>query len=170
MEKIDVEEKVCCCCSQTCHAEEGKYPAVVFSGIDHDNPSESEQFVCEDCSIDFEEYDNGFVRRLDCAHCGDEINTKSVRRVPYKVSEGMTMEIHVCEECAKKLLACSAIRKGESEAKDIPFCDLKAGDTVFCQGIPIVIEEDAHYSGDATYDGYLAYGTDGESLFPEDVD
>ena len=50
------------------------------------------------------------------------------------------------------------------------FTEIEAGDTVFVNGKPIVVGDDAHYSGDASYDGWLLYDTNGEGWFPEDLD
>ena len=57
----------------------------------------------------------------------------------------------------------------DGERMTVPFCDLLAGDILTDPRYPTVIVEDgAHYSGDASYDGYLFYGTDEHSYFPED--
>ena len=53
----------------------------------------------------------------------------------------------------------------------IPFSELKAND-VAClpNGVNICIGEDAHISGDATYEGWLVYDDHGNSYFPEDFE
>lgn len=50
------------------------------------------------------------------------------------------------------------------------FRNLKKGDIVFVKGAAHRLQEDAHLCGDSTYDGYLTYDMDGESLFSEDID
>lgn len=52
----------------------------------------------------------------------------------------------------------------------VPFEDIRKEDTFFVGGNPYMAREDAHRSGDASYDGYLIYDTDGNSWFPGDVD
>lgn len=61
------------------------------------------------------------------------------------------------------------IRRGETELSSSEFCDLSEGDTVFQNGNPIILDSDAHYSGDSDYDGYLFY-SNGQGFFPEDID
>ena len=61
------------------------------------------------------------------------------------------------------------VKKGSEILSRAAFKDLKAGDTFFIKGIPHVAKEDAHLSGDASYDGYLVDDRDGESWFPEDL-
>lgn len=61
-------------------------------------------------------------------------------------------------------------RKGTSVYSMAPFETLKAGDTVFRNGISIDVAEDAHHSGDAAYDGYLIYDKEQNGWFPEDLD
>lgn len=62
------------------------------------------------------------------------------------------------------------IREGAVEVSLVPFESVKRGDTIFLNDSPFVCDEDAHQSGDASYDGFLLYGEDGESYFPEDLD
>ena len=62
------------------------------------------------------------------------------------------------------------IRVGETSPEEVAFEDICDGDTFFVNGVPYVADGDAHYSGDASYDGYLVYSMDGESWFPEDLD
>ena len=64
----------------------------------------------------------------------------------------------------------SCIRKGDTKVQEVTFESLRAGDTIFVKGCARIVEEDAHYSGDASYDGYLLYDTEGESWFPRDLD
>ena len=57
------------------------------------------------------------------------------------------------------------IRNGEQQT--VYFCDLSYGDY-----IPVIgetVDIGAHYSGDASYDGWLFYDQNGNSWFPEDV-
>lgn len=52
-----------------------------------------------------------------------------------------------------------------------PFSELKAGNVVMDNEFnTIVVAEDAHLSGDASYDGYLFYDYKGDSWFPESFD
>lgn len=62
------------------------------------------------------------------------------------------------------------IKKGTAALTGILFHELKAGDTFFQNGKPITVGEDAHLSGDASYDGYLVYDRNGNGYFPEDAD
>ncbi len=48
----------------------------------------------------------------------------------------------------------------------VSFADIRAGDYVIA--IDAVVKEGAHFSGDASYDGYLFYDTDDNGWFPED--
>ena len=51
----------------------------------------------------------------------------------------------------------------------ISFEDLKKGDKVVgTRGPKFTVGEDAHLSGDASYNGYIVYDTEGNSYFPED--
>lgn len=61
-------------------------------------------------------------------------------------------------------------RMGDSHISLASFESLKAGDTVFHLGTPVEVAEDAHFSGDASYPGYLFYDPEGEGWFPEDLD
>lgn len=61
------------------------------------------------------------------------------------------------------------IRAGEKNPMRSLFSEIKKGDTFFIKGQPCICEIDAHESGDASYDGYLLYDTDGDSWFPEDL-
>ena len=45
---------------------------------------------------------------------------------------------------------------------------LEDGDTFTVNGVTHIADGDSHYSGDATYDGYIVYDTDGNSWFEED--
>lgn len=61
------------------------------------------------------------------------------------------------------------LRDGEEE--NVPFCELLAGDIILPSGFnkeEIFVAEDAHYSGDSDYDGYLFYDVDGCDWYPED--
>lgn len=51
-----------------------------------------------------------------------------------------------------------------------PFYALKAGDVILDDDGKVLctVGEDAHVSGDASYDGWLFYDTKGNSYFPED--
>lgn len=62
------------------------------------------------------------------------------------------------------------VKKGTAALTGILFRDLKAGDTFFQNGKPIMVGEDAHLCGDASYGGYLAYDRNGNGYFPEDAD
>lgn len=62
------------------------------------------------------------------------------------------------------------VKKGTAALTGILFRDLKTGDTFFQNGKPIMVGEDAHLCGDASYDGYLVYDRNGNSYFPEDAD
>ena len=64
----------------------------------------------------------------------------------------------------------SAIRKGAQIIEEVVFESLHEGDTVFVGGGTCVVGEDAHYSDDASYDGYLFYDVDGNGWFPEDLE
>lgn len=61
-------------------------------------------------------------------------------------------------------------KNGEGPTVLEDFRNLKKGDIVFVKGAAHRLKEDAHLCGDSTYDGYLAYDMDGESLFSEDID
>lgn len=50
------------------------------------------------------------------------------------------------------------------------FYELKKGDTFFRGGVPHVVDIDAHFSVDSSYDGYLLYDEDGNDWYPEDLD
>ena len=52
----------------------------------------------------------------------------------------------------------------------VPFREIKKGDKVPTRNPdhPIIVGENAHLSGDAAYDGWLFYDTNGNSYFPED--
>lgn len=62
------------------------------------------------------------------------------------------------------------IRKHSTELMLAPFNSIRKGDTIFVQQAAIVCGEDAHKSEDPSYDGFLLYGEDGDSWFPEDLD
>ena len=69
------------------------------------------------------------------------------------------------------------LRCGCTKPEPLPFCMISEGDTVFQGGRAVIITEGAHYSGDSSYDGYLAYGNYvdipvefGGGIFPEDCD
>ena len=64
----------------------------------------------------------------------------------------------------------SCIPKGCREVQEVPFESLRKGDIFFVNGESFTVNEDAHYSGDASYDGYLLYDSEGNSWFPEDLD
>lgn len=52
----------------------------------------------------------------------------------------------------------------------VGFQDIKAGDVVFLKdGTTREIAEDAHLSQDSTYDSYLCYDANGNSIFPDDL-
>ena len=48
----------------------------------------------------------------------------------------------------------------------VPFFEIKKGDYIVAFNVRAT--SDAHYSGDASYDGYLFYAED-DSYFPEDL-
>lgn len=62
------------------------------------------------------------------------------------------------------------IREDDNEVSYCLFSSLRAGDTVFMYGKPVMLADDAHYSGDASYDGYLAYDEYADAIFPEECD
>ena len=64
----------------------------------------------------------------------------------------------------------SFVRQGEGRVEEICFENLREGDIFFVDGIPYTVGVDAHYSGDASYDGYLLYDTSENGWFPEDLD
>jgi len=53
---------------------------------------------------------------------------------------------------------------------EVDFQELQKGDIFFVNGVPYQVGVDAHYSGDASYDGYLLYDTHNNGFFPEDLD
>ena len=64
--------------------------------------------------------------------------------------------------------------KRNGEVRTVPFDKIKGGDIVYTDGVvnanAVVCEDDSvHYSGDASYDGYLFYTPEGDSVFMEDV-
>lgn len=63
---------------------------------------------------------------------------------------------------------CRVIPCGSTEEKEVAFCEIQEGDTIFIGGMPLKVTYESHYSGDATYDGYLLYAEDEEGLYPED--
>lgn len=63
-----------------------------------------------------------------------------------------------------------AIRKGESQMRDVLFTALQVGDIFYVNGIPHTVGSDAHRSGDISYNGCLLYDDLGNSWFPEDLD
>lgn len=67
-------------------------------------------------------------------------------------------------------IECCVIRKGEANLTLAPFHSIEEGDTVFCNGYEVHVSEDAHQSGDASYDGYLLFGDDDAAYYPEDLD
>ncbi len=62
------------------------------------------------------------------------------------------------------------IPKGETEIKYTEFAALREGDTVFQNGEKIRVASNAHFSGDASYDGYLFYDAYTQSVFEDEVD
>lgn len=59
----------------------------------------------------------------------------------------------------------------DSEEEEVPFCDLIKGDIIIDplpNGERITVGEDAHFSGDSSYEGYLFYDVDGCDWYPED--
>ena len=64
----------------------------------------------------------------------------------------------------------SCILKGDNKISEVAFSSLSKGDKVFSGGDEIVVDVEAHYSGDASYDGYLFYDKEGNGWFPEDLD
>lgn len=64
----------------------------------------------------------------------------------------------------------SYVAKGDIQVWETDFEKLKEGDIIFTHGVAHMVGTDAHYSGDASYEGYLLYDTDGNSYFPEDLD
>lgn len=61
-------------------------------------------------------------------------------------------------------------RSNSTEITLVPFGTLEEGDVFFVDGEEYVVGDDAHYSCDASYDGYLLYDENGEAWFPEDLD
>lgn len=62
------------------------------------------------------------------------------------------------------------IRSGESEVIQDTFSSIREGDAFFLNGQQHIAAEDAHYSEDASYDGFLVYDTEGEGFFPNELD
>lgn len=56
----------------------------------------------------------------------------------------------------------------QGQRMTVPFRKVKAGDIVLDRQVLCVVADDAHYSGDASYPGWMFYDRDGESWFPED--
>lgn len=56
------------------------------------------------------------------------------------------------------------VRDGEEQV--VPFFDLRDGD--FIPEMNCVIQGEAHFSGDESYDGWLVYDTKGNDYYPED--
>lgn len=61
-------------------------------------------------------------------------------------------------------------KNGEGPTILEDFRNLKKGDVVFVRGAGHRLQEDAHLCGDSTYDGYVTYDMEGESIFSEDAD
>lgn len=64
---------------------------------------------------------------------------------------------------------CKVINTGESATTHKRFFEIECGDTVFIDGIPLIVTVEAHLSGDFSYDGYILY-TGNDGWFPEDLD
>ena len=62
----------------------------------------------------------------------------------------------------------SCVKKGDTRISKTTFEELEAGDIFFSHGIPYTVGVEAHYSGDASYDGYLLYDENDREWFPED--
>lgn len=58
------------------------------------------------------------------------------------------------------------IRDGQT--LHVPFCEIKKGDKVFRNEPYFTCGEDAHKSGDASYEGWLVYDENGGDYYPED--
>jgi len=56
----------------------------------------------------------------------------------------------------------------DGKRRFVPFYDIKSGDFIAYLGV--FAGDDAHQSGDASYDGWLFYDSNGLSVFPEDLD
>lgn len=67
------------------------------------------------------------------------------------------------------IMMVNIIKKGSKTLSRANFEDLKKGDVFFIKGVPHVAQDDAHFSGDASYAGYLVYDEQGESWFPEEL-
>ena len=68
-----------------------------------------------------------------------------------------------------EMVIVTIIRDGEED--EVPFCELIANDIILPSEFnkeEITVADDAHYSGDSDYDGYLFYDTDGRDWYPED--
>ena len=56
-----------------------------------------------------------------------------------------------------------------ANAMTVHFWELKEGDMIAAgEHKGLIVEEDAHESGDACYEGWLFLGADGDSYYPED--
>lgn len=58
------------------------------------------------------------------------------------------------------------VLRGQDEML-VAFCDVQDGDRLRQYG-DAVVDGDAHFSGDESYDGWLFFDTDGNDYFPED--
>ena len=58
---------------------------------------------------------------------------------------------------AKQSLTVLVMKYGSKDIVTAPFESLRKGDVFFVRGESHTVEIDAHYSGDASYDGYLLY-------------
>ena len=65
---------------------------------------------------------------------------------------------------------CAVIRANGVSLDLVPFNSIKKGDWFTAGGYLRQCGEKPHLSGDATFDGYLLFDTEGNVWFPEDVE
>ena len=67
------------------------------------------------------------------------------------------------------------IPKGKTKPEAVQFWNIQRGDTVFVKNNPLIVTCEAHYSGDASYDGDLLYADEdgdektADSYFPNEL-
>lgn len=111
------------------------------------------------------EFDDVAVCMLSLEEKGDKWLLDIVQTIkPIEVNENA----YEYEPNGKPGTYVKVIRNGINDISYFAF--LKKDDIVFSNGAEVTLECDAHYSGDASLECYLFYGTDGESYFPEDVE
>ena len=64
----------------------------------------------------------------------------------------------------------SVIQNGSNKICEVLFESIDIGDIFFSNGVWHRCGVEAHYSGDASYDGYLLYDDIDEGWFPEELD